>query len=365
MKVAAINTADSWFSSMSARFGSDVWVESQTNIPVVNKVLVDSIYMAYEGVEHAHRPFVMIVGRLTETIPKEELPYGITELTWSDQSSATVAYRYDFTDAQIAEMVSKKGLYQAGFELPEHLQTEWILEGKGDVFIVAPLDENAVPAVFFELKDQTTGKIDIRSGYDLVGFMPDVAPEPMYEVGQQAEAEFEDVFAEGTFDTLEDFTKVEKEVSGAQNEESVEYASTFTELMAAAAAKRETRERALQAEAERIRTESVESETELSTLDIADEVQEALDTPIDLSEEDEIMAAMDQISADIEKSENQDVFGIKLDDALELSEDRQEARRKEAKRHEEELRAKAQAAMDEPLFADDDDLLIIEDMIDH
>lgn len=303
MKIAAISTADAWFTRLASHLGSDLPIQTLEAVPVENTVVVESAYLAFEDEEHACRPFAMIVGRLVSTQPLTELSYGITELSWvSDQ---TMAYRYDFTDEQLVEMITNKGMYQKGFGIPSELiGIEGTFPGSANFFILAPQDAESVPVVMAELIDPTTSFIDMKSsGYDLVSVMPDRVIESVVEVQHEDENEFYPSFEDNIVSL--DMSRVAQTTPTSSTpemtlgeEKELRFASNFAELMNAAKAKRLAREQAIQREAERVRGLNLEKDLEEASEEIVADVEKSVDT-LPQESEDEIMAQVEAIADDV------------------------------------------------------------------
>lgn len=187
MKIAALSNKDAWFSRIAEELGKG-GLSGQTlkGVPTEDTVLVDTAILEHDGPDTCYRPYIALTGRILESVPAVELPYGVKGLTFGSTPGTPVAYRYDLTDEQIARLVTDKGLHSGNFTLPEELtDIEWQLPGAIDAFVASPASFDDPPAVFVELHEATSRRIDAASsGYELVDYVPDLDPQVALDAPQ-------------------------------------------------------------------------------------------------------------------------------------------------------------------------------------
>lgn len=193
MRIAALKNTDAWYSRLMNELGKDRGrIDSQVlaAVPVEDVVVVDSVELEHDGPENHYRPFLRIGGTLRAQRPSVELPYGVDGVDYPSAPATYMSYRYDFDDDQLARLVGQKGLFTEGFKVPkEMLGLEWELPGSCDYFVVSPASYEDAPIVFVTIHEQNEHVIDLStSGYELVEYFPDAAPQAQAE----AEAGLED-----------------------------------------------------------------------------------------------------------------------------------------------------------------------------
>lgn len=187
MKIAALSNKDAWFSRIAEELDKG-GLSGQTlkGVPTEDTVLVDTAILEHDGPDTCYRPYIALTGRILESVPAVELPYGVKALTFGSAPGTPVAYRYDLTDEQIARLVTDKGLHSGSFTLPEALTgIEWQLPGTIDAFVASPTSFDDPPVVFVELNEATSRRIDeASSGYELVNYVPDLDSQVALEAPQ-------------------------------------------------------------------------------------------------------------------------------------------------------------------------------------
>lgn len=141
-------------------------------------VEVDQVELAHHGPETNYRPYLHASGELRRVSPvgEDQLPYGITDVTYDRGSSERVDIFYEFDDQQLADL-SAKGYFSRAFGVPEEISgIEWEVPGRADVLVLAPSAETEgdAPVVFVGVHDAGDLRIDLESsGYDMAEYFHD------------------------------------------------------------------------------------------------------------------------------------------------------------------------------------------------
>ena len=138
-------------------------------------VLVDSVELKHRGKDENYRPYLHMVGQLRSVTPAEDLPFGITEVTYSPGNGEKVDAYYEFDDEQLVALASK-GYFNSTFVVPEQITgIEWELPATVDVLVLAPSEaQTDAPVVFTQVRDIADLEIDlVSSGYDLAAYFDD------------------------------------------------------------------------------------------------------------------------------------------------------------------------------------------------
>lgn len=353
MKVSALQNTDIWFNRlMSEAKRGEIEGQSLVNVPVNNIVRVDRVVWKQDGDEVNNRPYLEISGSLQASQPEVDLPFGVKEVMFSQSPSIYMGYRYDFTDAQLAELVLR-GMFTKDFQVPrEMMGIDWELPGHSDFLIVSPIDFNDPPIVLATVRDQDEHAIDWdSSGYDLVEYFPELLTTPHFgfedEVEQQADTVLDlededeahvdnDLFAEENKEAIA--AKKAAEHGGVESEEADKAQSSKFEELLSQIEGRLSNSAASEVESEsEFDTEEVTSpESEVEKLyreRIAREVEESRHRPAslgvdpttsELSESEK--AALDDVEVDIpdevenEMNADDDKYALSEEEKLELTE---------------------------------------------
>lgn len=183
------------------------------------KVMVDTLYFTNHGPKSNYRPALHIRGRLVGLAPYDtpEIAYGVTEVTFDDQTEGevpTVDAFYEFTDEQLVVLVGK-GYFNEGFEPPSDLIDQvWTLPARYQALVIAPEHDSDAPLVFVDVIDRDGLLIDSEmSGLFLSDYFPDylsylrerreAGSEYTVDPSMERTSEIDDVFEGQTFGEYE------------------------------------------------------------------------------------------------------------------------------------------------------------------
>lgn len=184
MKIVGLKHTDPWFGRLQETLNSGGASGIHlSEVPVELTVRVDGAHLAHHGPELNHRPYLVIRGEASAAVPAMaeggevggEIGYGINEIKLNDGGAPRVDYFYEFSDAELADLTVRAGLYQPGFGVPQEIVgMDWNLPAKVDFLVVSPSEMDEPPVVFFELHDQNDMQINTaNSGYELAQYFPD------------------------------------------------------------------------------------------------------------------------------------------------------------------------------------------------
>lgn len=175
MRTAGLMMNDVWAHRVLRERGVETMRLEQ--VPAEVGVLVETVEMRHHGQEQKYRPYLHVTGELRSIRPGDELPYGITELTYTAGQGEAVDAFYEFDDQQLVELAAK-GYFREEFTTPGDVTGfEWELPATIDVVMLAPdpqVDGGGVPVVFTHVHDRGDLVIGLdSSGYDLTEYFED------------------------------------------------------------------------------------------------------------------------------------------------------------------------------------------------
>lgn len=221
MDVAPLTMNDPW----AHRAQNDPKVNAQMLRGVPSEIAVDmsSIEIYHHGPELNYRPYLHLAGGIDEVTPGVMLPFGVKRLPFKEGSSPAFDAFYEFTDAQLADLV-EKGYFTEDFKVPEELeQAVWDLPAKADFLVVAPEHSTDVPLIFVGVHDSREMTMtEASSEYDLHNFFPNYIADKELgaeEVIQRREAEeaktrsdeIKDLFADVEFEEPVDRSRTSRD----------------------------------------------------------------------------------------------------------------------------------------------------------
>ena len=175
MRTAGLMMNDVWAHRVLRERG----VETHTydGLEVDLGVLVESVTLEHRGKNENFRPYLHLHGELRSVTPRTQLPYEISQITYSPSSGERIDAFYEFDDQQLVALTSK-GYFNTSFIVPEQVMgIEWELPATADVLVLAPseLDDGAdVPIVFTHIRDSGALETGLESsGYDLTQYFAD------------------------------------------------------------------------------------------------------------------------------------------------------------------------------------------------
>lgn len=176
MKIAPLSETNPWYSRILA--DDRIQTDTLTGVPVETTVDVELVELLHGGPEDNYRPYLHLRGELTEAQPVVQLPYGVSDLALRRGSGVPVDAFYDFSHAQLADLVAK-GYFSPAFRVPEEMSgIPWTLPAKANFLVVAPALAEEPPVVFMSIHQQTGLELDeANSGYELSAYFPDYTAE--------------------------------------------------------------------------------------------------------------------------------------------------------------------------------------------
>lgn len=177
MRTAGLMMNDVWADRALRERGVEAY--RYNGLPAEIGVLVDAVELKHKGKEQNYRPYLHIVGELRSITPTEPLPYGITQVTYSQGQGEKVDAYYEFDDEQLVALAGK-GYFNAAFAVPEQLTgIEWELPATVDALVLTPSAQQAdAPVVFMNVHRIADLEIDLESsGYDLTDYFLDHSPD--------------------------------------------------------------------------------------------------------------------------------------------------------------------------------------------
>lgn len=175
MRTAGLTMNDVWAHRVLRERGVETHSVADTEAEII--VLVDSVELQHRSKEENYRPYLHMTGELRSVSLEQELPYGISEVTYSPGQGEKVDAFYEFDDEQLSEL-AQKGYFSSSFTVPEQISgIEWELPAKVDTLVLAPAGDQRdgdVPVVFTNVRDIAGLDIDAQSsGYDLAEYFAD------------------------------------------------------------------------------------------------------------------------------------------------------------------------------------------------
>lgn len=236
MEIAPLRMDDP--ASVRFKYSSSTDAQMMREVPTEIAVAMERVEILHHGEERNYRPYLHLTGKIEEIMPEVELPYGASKLPFKPGTGPRMDAFYEFTDAQLAELVAK-GYFTEDFEVPAQMsQITWDLPGKADYLVVAPEHMEDLPVVFVGVHDRSALTLtEASSEYDLHNYFPDYSkPEEQFEaeVEFQKAAEYQgqlrDLFADEQFD-VPDVAETERVQPVAQQQERLDD-SSFEKLLA-------------------------------------------------------------------------------------------------------------------------------------
>lgn len=175
MRTAGLMMNDVWAHRVLRERG--VQTVSLQEVPAEIDVLVESVELRHHEQDRKYRPYLHVSGELRAIRPGGQLPYGISELTYSAGQGEVIDAFYEFDDKQLVDLAAK-GYFQEGFCVPEGVTGfDWELPASIDVVMLEPTEAVSgaeVPVVFTHIRDRGGLSIDLEStGYELAEYFED------------------------------------------------------------------------------------------------------------------------------------------------------------------------------------------------
>lgn len=187
MELAPLTMQDPW--AHRVLHDSSANVQTLSAVPTEVGVSMEQVDLLHHTEEENFRPYLHLRGRVEELIPDVDMPYGISRMAFKEGSGPRFDGFYEFTDAQLSEMVSK-GYFSADFEVPSQMEgITWDFPGEVDYQVVFPETYDQVPVVFVEMADRNDMLLtEASTEYDLHNYFPDYSRSEE-QLNQQVEAE--------------------------------------------------------------------------------------------------------------------------------------------------------------------------------
>lgn len=160
---------------------ADEDVTHEEGIPCEGSILFSKAFMASRSWlddEAPGRPYMHMVGECLSL--RGNLPQGVSQLNFEEHHGIPVDILYEFSDEQLADLVSK-GLYTKGFKCPDILTGDSFIDMPVyvDVAAVSPDVTTSVPILFADIENRKAITTDMQAcGYDFAEYFEQaVTPE--------------------------------------------------------------------------------------------------------------------------------------------------------------------------------------------
>lgn len=152
--------------------------EELTGVDCVADINVNSAFIDFHDSQDRERPHRPYMHMICECVGLHgDLPYGVKGLQFPEDKGIPVDIFYEFTDDQLANLVSK-GLYSPDFRCPDILfESELYMPVYCDMTMVPPQGEDVPPIIFANIEDR--GSIEVTAeecGYDFAEFFEKPVP---------------------------------------------------------------------------------------------------------------------------------------------------------------------------------------------
>lgn len=247
MEIAPLKMTDPW----SSRVRQDSRANSVMLREVPTEVAVDMsrAEILHHSEQLNFRPYLHLQGQIQEFAPDVELPFGVTKLPFRQGTGPQLDAFYEFTDAQLADLVVK-GYFTEDFAVPEQMeQIVWDLPAKADYLMVFPEYADQSPIVFVGVHDQNDLTLtEASSDYDLHTYFPNYSAQREVGVEEQIESAKQTQAQRARGDVQDLFADIDLEVPEFRDEDAAALApgqdedvpsSVFDQLLVKAREERE------------------------------------------------------------------------------------------------------------------------------
>lgn len=154
-------------------------VTHEEGIPCEGSILFSKAFMASRSWlddEAPGRPYMHMVGECLSL--RGNLPQGVSQLNFEEHHGIPVDILYEFSDEQLADLVSK-GLYTKGFKCPDILTGDSFIDMPVyvDVAAVSPDVTASVPILFADIENRKAIITDMQAcGYDFAEYFEQAVP---------------------------------------------------------------------------------------------------------------------------------------------------------------------------------------------
>lgn len=158
---------------------ADDAVTHEEGIPCEGSILFSKAFMASRSWlddEAPGRPYMHMVGECLSL--RGNLPHGVSQLNFEEHHGIPVDILYEFSDEQLAGLVSK-GLYSKGFKCPDILTGDSFIDMPVyvDVAAVSPDVNASVPILFADIENRKAITTDMQAcGYDFAEYFEQAVP---------------------------------------------------------------------------------------------------------------------------------------------------------------------------------------------
>lgn len=158
---------------------ADEDVTHEEGIPCEGSILFSKAFMASRSWlddEAPGRPYMHMVGECLSL--RGNLPQGVSQLNFEEHHGIPVDILYEFSDEQLAGLVSK-GLYSKGFKCPDILTGDSFIDMPVyvDVTAVSPDVTTSVPILFADIENRKAIITDMQAcGYDFAEYFEQAVP---------------------------------------------------------------------------------------------------------------------------------------------------------------------------------------------